>query len=169
MPKRVLGIVLLVCVAIGIAVIAVKCKPNKPVVVPLPDIEEPITIEPEVVYITKPGKTQYVYVNDVQHEVATMDTLLVNKDKTVSVDLGIRYDTYDKEFGVRSVITHVPTPVKSKWLRPTMSLDVGWDDFTDKKPDVAGIGLGVKVKDRISVMGTYDTKNTVGVRLGVDL
>ncbi len=153
---------------IGILLIAHKCRPQQPTII---ETEEPLELEPEVIIVEAPAKViTIVKPSGIQAELATLDTLLVSTDKRVSVDLGVQYDTADRQFGIRSVITQAPqTPAKPKLLRPTVAVDVGWSGFNDPRPSSAGVGVGVKIKEKVSVMGTITTQKTVGIRLGVDL
>lgn len=130
-------------------------------------LAQPPIIVTKPVYITAPAVIETLFVAGEPHEIARLDTTITNDH--VAVDLGIRYDETDNRFDTRVSVTQTPIIVPPKLFRLATAVDIGWDGKEGWNPQVVGIGAGVKIREKYSIMGTINTQGTYGIRFGVDL
>lgn len=115
----------------------------------------------EVQVVTEPADPADPLQDPVEYEYATMDTTLASESGATSVDLGIGYNERDNTFDLAARITEKPR--KAAFLRPMAGVGVGFKDGLEEA-DVSG---GVLIRGKYSVQAYVNTRQTIGVRVGV--
>jgi hypothetical protein len=132
---------------------------------------------PVTTTITKPVETQIIYrqlpaqiiVAPDGHEIASLDTTLVSKDSTATVDMHLKYDEQSNLFDVNAKITTLNTTKiiekKPPFMSPVCGLGIGFQNGLDLKQ--AQIDVGVRFVGKYDVTIFYNTEKTFGARVGV--
>jgi hypothetical protein len=119
---------------------------------------------PVTTTITKPVETQIIYrqlpaqiiVAPDGHEIASLDTTLVSKDSTATVDVNAKITTLN----TTKIIEKKPP-----FMSPVCGLGIGFQNGLDLKQ--AQIDVGVRFVGKYDVTIFYNTEKTFGARVGV--
>jgi hypothetical protein len=160
----VLGIIAIVCAM----ALARSCAPE-------PQAPQPAIPAPTTVYITQaPAQVTTEIVDGEPHEIARLDTIVTTP--TAVVDLGIQYDESANNFDLirlyaqpSAVVAQVPALPRPKLLRLTAGLGIGLgsgEHGTELRS--ADVEAGVLLREQYRLTLWADTRQTFGIRAGVD-